>query len=59
LPARPDAMTKVRKQVPALAALIDFWWQGVQQDLESVRKVNLPVILYPRRRCRSNTDQRL
>ena len=33
LPARPDAMTKVRKQVPALAALVDFWWQGVQQDL--------------------------
>ncbi len=32
LPARPDAMTKVRKQVPALAALVDFWWQGVQQD---------------------------
>jgi Family of unknown function (DUF6399)/IclR helix-turn-helix domain len=34
LPARYDAMTKVRKQVPALAALVDFWWQGVQQDLE-------------------------
>jgi hypothetical protein len=32
LPARPDAMTKVRKQVPALAALVDFWWQGVHQD---------------------------
>ena len=41
LPARPDAMTKVRKQVPALAALVDFWWQGVQQDLE-------PFILSPR-----------
>jgi hypothetical protein len=34
LPACPNAMTKVRKQVPALAALVDFWWQGVQQDLE-------------------------
>lgn len=34
LPARHDAMTKVRKQVPALAALVDFWWQGVQQDVE-------------------------
>ena len=40
LPARPAAMTKVRKQVPALAALVDFWWQGVQQDLE-------PFILSP------------
>jgi hypothetical protein len=41
LPARHDAMTKVRKQVPALAALVDFWWQGVNQDLE-------PFVLSPR-----------
>jgi len=32
LPTRREAMSKVRKQVPALAALVDFWWQGVQQD---------------------------
>jgi hypothetical protein len=37
LPARHDAMTKVRKHVPALAALVDFWWQGVHQDLEPFR----------------------
>ena len=34
LPARHPAMQKVRKQIPALAALVDFWWQGVRQDLE-------------------------
>ena len=34
LPARPQAMTKVRKQIPALAAVVDFWWQGVWQDVE-------------------------
>ena len=34
LPARPDAMKKVFKQLPVLAALVDFWWQGVQDDLE-------------------------
>jgi hypothetical protein len=34
LPERPEAMTKVKKQLPAVAALVDFWWQGVQQDLE-------------------------
>jgi Family of unknown function (DUF6399)/IclR helix-turn-helix domain len=34
LPARPTAMKKVRKQLPALAALVDFWWQGVWQDVE-------------------------
>jgi hypothetical protein len=34
LPARHDAMMKVRKQMPALAALVDVWWQGVNRDLE-------------------------
>jgi hypothetical protein len=33
LPARSAAMTKVRKQLPALAALVDFWWEGVRRDL--------------------------
>ena len=41
LPARHDTMAKVRKQVPALAALVDCWWQGVHQDLE-------PFALSPR-----------
>jgi len=41
LPTRHNAMTKVRKQVPALAALVDVWWQGVNQDLE-------PFALSPR-----------
>jgi Family of unknown function (DUF6399) len=31
LPARPDTLPQVRKQVPALAAWVDCWWQGVQQ----------------------------
>jgi hypothetical protein len=34
LSAHHDAMNKVRRQLPALAALVDFWWQGVRQDLE-------------------------
>jgi hypothetical protein len=41
LPARHDAMKKIRAQLPGLAALVDFWWQGVQQDLE-------PFVLSPR-----------
>jgi hypothetical protein len=40
LPACHPAMKKVRKQIPALAALVDFWWQGVEQDLE-------PYVLSP------------
>ncbi len=34
LPSPDDALKKVRKQVPALAALVDFWWEGVRLDLE-------------------------
>ncbi len=34
LPAHPEAMNKVYKQLPVLAALVDFWWQGVEEDLE-------------------------
>jgi Family of unknown function (DUF6399)/IclR helix-turn-helix domain len=34
LPLRHAAMTKVRKQLPALAALVDFWWEGVRRDVE-------------------------
>jgi hypothetical protein len=37
LPDRRNALTKVRKQVPALAALVDFWWHGIAQDLEPFR----------------------
>ena len=33
LPPRHAAMTKVRKQLPALAALVDFWWEGVRRDM--------------------------
>ena len=40
LPAHYDAMNKVHKQLPALAALVDFWWQGVGQDLA-------PLVLAP------------
>jgi len=40
-PVCHPAMTKVRQQVPALAALVDFWWQGVWQDVE-------PFVLAPR-----------
>jgi Family of unknown function (DUF6399)/IclR helix-turn-helix domain len=33
VPAQHNAMKKVRNQLPALAALVDFWWEGVGQDL--------------------------
>ncbi len=66
LPAHDDAMHKVRKQLPALAALVDFWWQGVGQDLapfvlsprwqQWVHECLLPMVYWdeqvPRTRCR-------
>jgi hypothetical protein len=66
LPARHDTMAKVRKQLPALAALIDVWWDGVQQDLapfrlsprwqQWVHECLLPMVYWatqvPRTRCR-------
>ena len=66
LPAHYDAMHKVRKQLPALAALVDFWWQGVGQDLaplvlspqwqQWVHECLLPMVYWnehvPRTRCR-------
>ena len=59
-------MTRVRKQIPALAALVDFWWQGVHRDLEPfllsprwqqwVYECLLPMVYWahqvPRTRCR-------
>ena len=33
LASREDAMAKVLKQLPDLAALVDFWWACVRQDL--------------------------
>jgi len=38
LPDRQAAMTKGKKQLPALAALVDFWWAGVGQDLEQAAR---------------------
>jgi Family of unknown function (DUF6399) len=33
LPTCRDAIKKVQKQLPGLAALVDLWWHGVRQDL--------------------------
>src|SRR5439155_19447817 len=33
-PARPAARQTVRQSLPALAALVDCWWQGSRQDVE-------------------------
>lgn len=66
LPARPNTMAKVRKPGPARAALVDFWWQGVEQDLapfslsprgwQWVHECLLPMASWeyqvPRTRCR-------
>ncbi len=36
LPIKKKALDKVRKQLAGLSALVDFWWQGVWDDLQQV-----------------------
>ncbi len=36
LPVKKKALDKVRKQLADLAALVDLWWHGVEQDLQHV-----------------------
>jgi hypothetical protein len=36
LPVKKKALAKVRKQLADVAALVDFWWQGVRQDMQQV-----------------------
>jgi hypothetical protein len=33
LPRKKDTLDKVQKQLAGIAALVDFWWQTVRQDL--------------------------
>jgi len=68
VPARHDTMTKVRKQLPALAALVDFWWQGVEQDLTQlvlsprwrqwVYECLLPMVYWDRQVARTRCRRR-
>jgi hypothetical protein len=41
LPVKPETLSKVRKQLGGLSALIDVWWHRVRQDLT-------PLVMTPR-----------
>ncbi len=68
LPAKKKALDKVRKQLAGLAALVDFWWQGVWQDMEQVpltprwkrwvEELLLPLMYWQEQRCRTRCPQR-
>jgi hypothetical protein len=63
-----NLIAKVRKQVPALAALVDVWWRGVQQDLEPcalsprwrhwVHEGLLPLVYWERQMARTRGRRR-
>ena len=36
MPVNQKALDKVRKQLVGVSALVDFWWQGVWQDMQQV-----------------------
>jgi Family of unknown function (DUF6399)/IclR helix-turn-helix domain len=68
LPARQPAMQKVRKQIPALAALVDFWWQGVWRDVDPfalsprwrqwVQEGRLPLVYWERHAAQTRCPRR-
>jgi hypothetical protein len=68
LPARHPAMQKVRTQIPALAALVDLWWQGVWQDVEPfvlsprwrrwVQELLLPLVYWERQAAQTRCGRR-
>jgi len=67
-PARHGARKKVRKQLPALAALVDFWWAGVEVDLQQAvispmwrrwtREVLLPLVYWEHQVARTRCARR-
>jgi hypothetical protein len=71
LPVKKDTLDKVRKQLAGVSALIDFWWQTVGHDLESmampprwtpwVEELLLPLMYWQeqlsRTRCRVQKAQ--
>lgn len=67
-PARQGARKKVRKQLPALAALVDFWWEGVGVDLQQAgispiwrrwaREALLPLVYWEHQVARTRCARR-
>jgi hypothetical protein len=67
LPIKKKALDKVRKQLAGLSALVNFWWQGVWDDVQQVtltpmwtswvEEVLLPLMYWQEQlsctRCRS------
>lgn len=68
LPVKKKALDKVRKQLSGLAALVDFWWQGVGQDLQQVtltpmwkqwvEELLLPLMYWQRQVSRTRCPRR-
>ena len=68
LPAKKKALDKVRKQLASLAALVDFWWQGVWQDMQQVpltplwknwvEELLLPLMYWQEQLSRTRCPQR-
>jgi hypothetical protein len=63
LPAKNDTLTKVRKQLAGISALVDFWWQTVEHDLEDMALTSswkdwvdeclLPLLYWPEQLSRT------
>ncbi len=68
LPAKKKALDKVRRQLAGLAALVDFWWREVWQDMEQlpltpmwkswVEELLLPLMYWHEQRGRTRCPKR-
>ena len=63
LPVKKETLSKVQKQLGGLAALIDYWWRTVRQDLTPLamtprwsqwaQEVLLPLMYWQEQLCRT------
>ena len=68
LPPRPKIIEKVSKQVGPLAALVDFWWDGVDHDLTQLtlsatwrawaKECLLPLAYWERQAARTRSKRK-
>ena len=68
LPVKKKALDKVRKQLVGVSALVDFWWQGVWQDMQQVtltpmwtrwiEEVLLPLLYWQQQVSRTRCSRR-
>jgi len=68
LPVNKKVLDKVRKQLPGVSALVDWWWQGVWRDMQPmaltplwkqwIEEVLLPLLYWQQQAVRTRCPRR-